>query len=165
MTPSPEPMCTHRPGALRREDAGRARGAHLDVAIMRPLMTIHTLHGCTFPLHEVNPEEWFESHRIINVRVMRRQVHPPDDEQTIYLQRDRRQSTRDQPCAANSSGASPATKQELYNSLLHFQTAFRQSTQTICVRSTPSVKRERVSLRGFLHHWKMSRPLLLQGIL
>lgn len=105
MTPSPEPMCTHRPGALRREDAGRARGAHLDVAIMRPLMTIHTLHGCTFPLHEVNPEERFESHRIIDVRVMRRQVHPPDDEQTIYLQRDRRQSTRDQPCTANSSGA------------------------------------------------------------
>lgn len=73
-------------------------------------MTIHTLDGCRFPLHEMNPEERFESHGIINVRVMRWQVHPPDDEQPIHLQRDGRQSTRGQrgelaaEAAANNSG-------------------------------------------------------------
>lgn len=59
---------------------------------MRALVTIHTLDRCTFPLHEVNPEERFESHGIINVRVMRWQVHPADDEQTVYLQWDGRES-------------------------------------------------------------------------
>jgi len=62
-------------------------------------MTIHTLHRCTLPLHEMNPEERFESHGIINMRVMRRQVHPPDDEQTVYLQRYGRHSVQDQPHA------------------------------------------------------------------
>lgn len=89
------------------------------MAVMRSLMTIHTLNCCTFPLHEMNPEERFESHRIINMRVMRWQVHPPDDEQTIYLQRDGKQSIRDQPCmlsvefATNNFGACSATGQEL----------------------------------------------------
>lgn len=102
-----------------RTDVESARGAHLDMAIMRSLMTIHTLNRCTFPLHEMNPEERFESHGIINVRIMRRQVHPPDDEQTVYLQRDGRQNIQGQPCtlsvefAANNAGAYSATGQEL----------------------------------------------------
>lgn len=81
-------MITHR-----MDDAESARGTHLDMAIMRSLMTIHTLNRCSLPLHEMNPEERFEPHWIINMRVMRWQVHPPDDEQTIYLQRGGRRST------------------------------------------------------------------------
>lgn len=102
-----------------RTDVENVTGAHLDMAVMRSLMTIHTLNRCTFPLHEMNPEERFESHGIINMRVMRWQIHPSDDEQTIYLQRDGRQSIQDQPCtssvefAANNAGAYSATGQEL----------------------------------------------------
>lgn len=152
-----ELKCTH--------SAERGRGAHLDVAIMRSLVTIHALHRGTFPLHQMDPEEGFESHGIIHVRVMRRQVHPANDEQTIHLQRDRTQSPWDQPCmtpcefAANSE-ASSGPGQEQQNSLLHSQTAFQPLAQTICTPSTPWVKR--VSLQGFLHHWKKLRPLLLQ---
>lgn len=90
MNPFPEPKCTH--------GAEKGRGAHLDVAIMRPLVAIHALHCSTFPLHEVDPEEGLESHGIIHVRVMRGQVHPANDEQTIHLQRDRAQSPWDQLC-------------------------------------------------------------------
>lgn len=55
-------------------------------------MAIHALHRGTFPLHQVDPEEGLESHGIIHVRVMRGQVHPANDEQTIHLQRDSTQS-------------------------------------------------------------------------
>lgn len=90
MDPFPEPKCTHR------AEGGRA--AHLDVAIMRSLVAIHALHRGTFPLHEVDPEEGLESHGIIHMRVVRGQVHPANDEQTIHLQRDRTQSPGDQLC-------------------------------------------------------------------
>lgn len=142
----------HAHPAPRTGGAANAGGAHLDVAIMRSLMAIHALNRCRFPLHQMDPEERFESHRVIDVRVVRWQVHPSNDEQAIHLQRDGKQHTQHQPCsrplefAANGSGAHPTTGQELQNSLLHFQTAFQQLNQTICTHSTPLVKRERVSL-------------------
>lgn len=93
---------------------------------MRSLVAIHALHRGTFPLHQVDPEEGLEPHGIIHVRVMRGQVHPANDEQTIHLQRDRAQSPRDQLCmipqesAAKSCPHGPG--QELHNSFLHSQT-------------------------------------------
>lgn len=82
-----------------RTHVANTGGAHLDVAIMRSLMAIHTLNRCRFPLHEMDPEERFESHWVIDVRVVRWQVHPANDEQTIHLQRDGKQHTQRQRCS------------------------------------------------------------------
>lgn len=100
------------------------------MTIVRPLVTIHTLNGRAFPLHEMNPEERFESHRIIHMRVMRWQVHPPDDEQAIYLQRDIKQVTPRQHCprsvtfAANKSGVYSSIRAGAAEQLAAFPNCF-----------------------------------------
>lgn len=63
---------------------------HLDVAIVGPSMAIHALHRGRLPLHQMNSEQGLESHWVIHVRVVGRQVHPTNNEQTIYLWRGER---------------------------------------------------------------------------
>lgn len=69
------------PGTVRTQSR-----THLDVAVVGPFVAVHALHCGGLPLHQVDPEQRLESHGVIDVGVMGRQVHPPDDEQTIHLQ-------------------------------------------------------------------------------
>lgn len=62
-----------------------APGAHLDVAIVGPSVAIHALHRGRLPLHQVDPEQGLESHWVVHMRVVGRQVHPANDEQAVHL--------------------------------------------------------------------------------
>lgn len=59
---------------------------YLDVAIVWPFVAIHTLHRGRLPLHQMDSKQWFEPHGVANMGVMRWQVHPADDEQSVHLQ-------------------------------------------------------------------------------
>lgn len=63
-----------------------APSAHLNVAVVGPSVAIHALHRGRLSLHQVDSEQGLESHWVVHMRVMGRQVHPANDEQAIHLQ-------------------------------------------------------------------------------
>jgi len=58
---------------------------HLYVSFVRTFVAIHTLHSGLFALPQVDAEEWPSSHGILHTGVMRWQIHPADDKQSIHL--------------------------------------------------------------------------------
>ena len=91
--PTPHPRC-HWDRGRQRSPAPclhsatvckGAPGAHLDVAIVGPSVAIHALHRGRLSLHQVDPEQGLESHGVVHMRVVGRQVHPANDEQAVHL--------------------------------------------------------------------------------
>ena len=78
------------PGATAAQTA-RSRAppppawAHLDVTIVGSPVAVHALHRGRLPLHQVDPKQGLEPHRVIHVGVMGRQVHPANDEKAVHL--------------------------------------------------------------------------------
>ena len=48
-------------------------------------MSVHALHSGLFALPHVDAEERPSSHGVLHTRVMRRQIHPADDEEPVHL--------------------------------------------------------------------------------
>lgn len=83
---------------------------YLDVAIVGPFVAIHTLHRGRLPLHQMDSKQRLEPHGVTHMGVMRRQVHPANDEQSIHLQQTQwsRQGALSQSTSAHQSLCPPA---------------------------------------------------------
>ena len=61
---------------------------HLDVPLVRALVSVHALYRHLVALPHVDAEEWPPPHGILDPRVVGGQVHPANDEQPVNLERD-----------------------------------------------------------------------------
>lgn len=63
-----------------------AGSSYLYVSLVRALVAIHTFHLRLVLFPEVNSEQGFAAHGVIDTGVVGREVHPADDEQPVHLQ-------------------------------------------------------------------------------
>lgn len=68
-------------------------------------MAVHTLHCSRLPLHQMDSKQWLEPHGVSHVGVMRWQVHPANDEQSVHLQQT--QWSRQAGCCLSATSSHP----------------------------------------------------------